>query len=267
MPGLAVRSPDAASLVVWARDADGAIQGGQRILIDTDGAPLDSDVRKPAFGAISGVPARFAARDGKLARGPLVIAEGPESALAAWAATGLETWAVFGVSGFAAAPVPGDREVILAPDRDAPESPAGRAFRQAVAEHLERGRNLKVAMAPEPSGSKSDLNDTLQRAGLAEVRAAIDGRAPGPGVAPCGTEPGPARGGGGDAGAGPADTGAGACRNGQDAHAAGGGGGLAGAGRGGARRRPQREGHAGARAARRRPGGDALGMGSALGAW
>ena len=178
VPGLGVRNPDAASLVVWARDADGVIQGGQRILIDTDGSPLDTDVRKPAFGAISGVPARFPARDAELAKGPLVIAEGPESALAAWEATGLETWAVFGVSGFAAAPIPENREVIFAPDRDAPESPAGRAFRQAVAEHLERGRTLSIAMAPEPSGSKSDLNDTLQRAGLAEVRAAIDAARP-----------------------------------------------------------------------------------------
>ena len=178
VPNLGVRSPEAASLVVWARDADGVIQGGQRILIDTDGSPLDTDVRKPAFGAISGVPARFPALDADLAGGPLVVAEGPESALAAWEATGLETWAVFGVSGFAAAPMPEGREVILAPDRDAPESPAGRTFRQAVAEHLERRRDLRVAMAPEPAGSKHDLNDTLQRAGLVEVKAAIDAARP-----------------------------------------------------------------------------------------
>ncbi len=178
VPGLGVRSPGAASLVVWATDEDGTVRGGQRILIDTDGSALEADVRKPAFGAISGVPARFPARDTELAKGPLVIAEGPESALAAWEATGLETWAVFGVSGFAAAPVPEDREIILAPDRDAPESPAGRAFRQAVAEHLERGRNLKVAMAPEPSGSKSDLNDTLRRAGLEAVRDAVEAARP-----------------------------------------------------------------------------------------
>ena len=178
VPGLGVRSPEAASLVVWARDAEGVVHGGQRILIDTDGTPLDTDVRKPAFGAISGVPARFPARDAELAKGPLIVAEGPESALAAWEATGLETWAVFGVSGFATAPIPEGREVILAPDRDSPESPAGRAFRQAVAKHLEQGRNLRVAMAPEPSGSKHDLNDTLQRAGLAEVKAAIDAARP-----------------------------------------------------------------------------------------
>ena len=178
VPGLGVRSPEAASLVVWARDADGTVQGGQRILIDTDGTPFETDVRKPAFGAISGVPTRFPARDADLARGPLIIAEGPESALAAWEATGLETWAVFGVSGFASAPIPEGREVILAPDRDAPESPAGQAFRKAVAEHLERGCELKVALAPEPSGSKMDLNDTLKRAGLAEVKAAIDASRP-----------------------------------------------------------------------------------------
>ena len=178
VPGLGVRSSEAASLVVWARDEHGVIQGGQRVLIDTDGSPIDADVRKPAFGAISGVPARFPARAAELAKGPLIVAEGPESALAAWKATGLETWAVFGVSGFAAAPLPEGREVILAPDRDAPESPAGRAFRQAVAEHLERGRNLSIAMAPEPSGSKGDLNDTLQRAGLAEVKAAINAARP-----------------------------------------------------------------------------------------
>ena len=178
VPGLGVRSPEAASLVVWARDADGTIQGGQRILIDTDGAAPDTDVRKPAFGAISGVPARFPAADATLAKGPLIIAEGPESALSAWEATGLETWAVFGVSGFAAAPIPEGRKVILAPDRDAPESPAGQAFRKAVAEHLERGRDLRIALAPEPSGSKSDLNDTLQRADLEEVKAAIDAARP-----------------------------------------------------------------------------------------
>ena len=178
VPGLGVRSPEAASLVVWARDADGTVRGGQRILVDTDGTPLDADVRKPAFGALSGAPARFPARDADLAKGPLVVAEGPESALAAWEATGLETWAVFGVSGFAAAPLPEGREVILAPDRDAPGSPAGQAFRRAVAEHLARGRALRIAMAPEPSGSKRDLSDTLVRAGPAEVKAAVDAARP-----------------------------------------------------------------------------------------
>ncbi|MYI69564.1 MAG: AAA family ATPase, partial [Boseongicola sp. SB0673_bin_14] len=177
-PDIPIVRPDSPALVVWATDAEGRIQGGQRILIDTDGTPVASSNRKPNFANVKGFPGRFPARDAELAKGPLIVAEGPESALAAWEATGLETWTAFGVGGFATAPLPEGREVILAPDRDAPESTAGRAFRQAVAEHLERGHDLRIAMAPEPSGSKDDLNDTLRRAGLAEVKAAIDAARP-----------------------------------------------------------------------------------------
>ena len=170
VPGQSVRSPEYGALVVWARDDSGAITGGQRILLKPDGSRPDVEVRKPAFGSTSGHPARFAGRE---PGGPLIVAEGPESALSIWAATGYETWAVFGVSGWKTAPLPKDREVIFAPDRDAPDSPAGKAFRSAVEHHLAAGVNLRIAVAPEPSGSKHDLNDTLVRAGPDAVRAAI----------------------------------------------------------------------------------------------
>ena len=162
------------ALVVWATNAAGTITGGQRILI---GAGPSVDLRKPSFGTIGGSVARFPAvqAGADAASRPLVIAEGPETALAIRQETGLESWAVFGVSGFASAPIPTDREVILAPDRDAPDSPAGRGFRKAVAHHLGRGCDLRVAPAPEPVGSKRDLNDTLRDQGGAAVRAAIAG--------------------------------------------------------------------------------------------
>ena len=137
VPGVPVRGPEHAALVVWARDEAGAITGGQRILIGPDGLKAAVDVRKPGFGAIGGSPARFPARDGneatpglrpfsaltaplepsslrEAASNPLIIAEGPESALSIWQGlNGFEIWAVFGVSGFMSAPVPVDREVIL----------------------------------------------------------------------------------------------------------------------------------------------------------
>ncbi len=205
VPGAGVLHPDHGALAVWAKDGAGRIQGGQRILLDAEGRKAAVEIAKPSFGAIAGAPARFPARAAMEGEGwraqdpglrpsgasnrppdglpgkpgsapdPLIIAEGPESALSIRAATGCETWAVFGVSGWKSAPVPVDREVILAPDRDAPDSPAGRAFRAAVAHHLGRGCRLKVALAPEASGSKRDLNDTYQRAGAAAVRAAITG--------------------------------------------------------------------------------------------
>ena len=220
VPGMDVYSPKHGALVVWARDETGEITGGQRILLNDDGTAVKTDVRKPSFGTISGCPARFPARgeasseDAPSLATPLIIAEGPESALSAWLATGHETWAVFGASGFASAPIPKDRPVIFAPDRDAPDSPAGKAFRKAIAHHMAAraetdaspnrnagtdpnvgtdrnagtdpsagsdpnvGTGLRIALAPEPSGSKHDLNDTLQRAGIEAVAEAIDAARP-----------------------------------------------------------------------------------------
>ena len=151
--------------MVWATDKNGTTTGGQRILIGRDLSKSAPDVRKrkPCFGAISGSVARFPASS-PAEGAPLIIAEGPESALSIWQATGHEVWAVFGVSGWARAPIPLDRPIILAPDRDAPDSPAGIAFRKAVAHQLARGCDLRIAPAPEPVGSKRDLNDTLMRA-------------------------------------------------------------------------------------------------------
>ena len=177
---IAIRSPQCGALVVWARGRGGNVTGGQRILINGDGTAVVTKVPKPAFGTIGGCPARFAAWRQEGSRpGPLIVAEGSETALSIWQATGHETWAVFGVSGWRSAPIPNDRPVILAPDRDAPDSPAGRAFRAALAHHVgtngdrRAGCELRVASAPEPAGSKRDLNDTDQRAGPEAVRAAI----------------------------------------------------------------------------------------------
>ncbi|MCY4306339.1 MAG: AAA family ATPase [Aestuariivita sp.] len=161
------------ALVVWAYDKNGVVTGGQRILVNRDGTKVDTDVRKPSFGQIRGSIARFSAISDGAPHCPLVIAEGPESALSIWQATGYETWAIFGVSGWKSAPIPANREVILAPDRDASTSPAGMAFRKALAYHLGQGCDLKVACAPETIGSKKDLNDTDMRAGSEAVANAI----------------------------------------------------------------------------------------------
>ncbi|WP_458789660.1 plasmid replication protein, CyRepA1 family [Yoonia sp. MH D7] len=162
--------PHRAALCVWGIDENGKVSGGQRVLIMPDGSKAPENTHKASFGAIQGNPARFTAR---ALGGPLCVAEGPESALSIWQATGFETWAVFGVSGFKGAPLPPDRKVILCPDQDAPDSPAGRQFAAAVKHHMAEGRDIWIAPAPEPEGSKRDLNDTLQRAGNAAVSNAI----------------------------------------------------------------------------------------------
>ena len=171
-----IYGPDHPALLVWVTDAQGVVTGGQRILIAEDGSTPSLEVGKPAFGRIKGSAARFPAiqTGTDAASRPLVIAEGPESALSIRQETGFETWAVLGVAGFASAAAPTDREVILAPDRDAPDSPAGRTFRKAVAHHLGRGCDLRIAWPPEPVGSKRDFNDTLRDQGGDAVRAAFE---------------------------------------------------------------------------------------------
>lgn len=168
--GAGVLHPDRAALAVWATDDAGNVMGGQRVLILADGGKAPEDPRKPAFGAIAGYPARFPAQ---IEGGPLCVAEGPETALAIWQTTGFEVWAVFGASGFEPAPVPTGRKVIFCPDRDAPESPARKAFQKAIEAHAARGVQVWIAEAPELKGSKRDLNDTLQRAGADAVADAI----------------------------------------------------------------------------------------------
>lgn len=174
LPGTLVRGvsrPMYDSLVVWAVDAAGKVTGGKRILIDQNGRPAPGDLRKLSFGRTKGAVAKLPGRtDG----GPLVVAEGPETALSVWQATGLETWSTLDVGGFRNLQLPLDRKVIFCPDQDAPDSPAGEAFDEAARTHAASGVDLWIARAPEPVGSKRDLNDTLQRAGQAAVAAAID---------------------------------------------------------------------------------------------
>lgn len=171
VPGARVLHPDRGALVAWATDDAGRVMGGQRVLVLADGSKAPEDPRKPAFAAIAGYPCRLPAR---IEGGPLCVAEGPETALAIWVATGCEVWAVFGAGQFEAAPVPTGRKVVFCPDRDAPESQAGKAFQKAIAAHAARGVEVWIAEAPEPENSKRDLADTMARGGKGAVSDAID---------------------------------------------------------------------------------------------
>lgn len=156
-------------LVIWATDDAGTVKGGQGIAL------FERDTRKKAFGNIGGFPARL---PGDGLDGPLIVAEGPETALTIWQETGCETWAVFGAGNFASAPIPTDRTVILAPDADAPDSPAGKAFLTACRHHAANGAQLYIAESGQQVGTKGDLNDTLQEQGSKAVRAAIEAAEP-----------------------------------------------------------------------------------------
>ena len=165
--------PQLGALVVWAENEQGIITGGQRILLESNGHKAGVSASKPSFGTITRTAARFlpATREQD---DPLVVAEGPETALSIWLATGFETWAVFGVVGFQSAPLPDNRTIILAPDLDEPTSVAAETFRKAAEHHLANDKTILMAICPEQAGSKSDFNDTLMRQGVNAVHDAID---------------------------------------------------------------------------------------------
>lgn len=169
VPDLPVKHARYAALVAFGEDDTGQVKGGQRILLGPDGVKADVEVQKVGFGQVNG----YLVRLNKGRNGPLIIAEGPETAAAIAQIVDHEVWAVFGVSGFAAVTVPVGREVILCPDQDAADSPAGKTFSKAVQALVERGVAVRVAIAPEPEGSKRDLNDTLMHQGAEAVRNAI----------------------------------------------------------------------------------------------
>jgi putative DNA primase/helicase len=123
------------------------------------------------------------------ASGPLMLAEGPETALSIWLATGYETWANMG--SIARAPldgVPLSRTVVVCRDDDprsaltkdgghtAPKlSPSLKTLKDAVRKWRKQGRRVVEAQPWRLSrGDKSDFNDLLRRGGVEAVRKGIE---------------------------------------------------------------------------------------------
>lgn len=156
---------------VFVGNDGGAIQ---RVMLDPEGRPLlgdDGKKRKLSLGSMAGGAVKFAGRED----GPLVLAEGPETALAVWTATGLETWAALGVVSdkIDLGDVALDRLVIVAADDDAefPLAPSMQALRRAVST-WSRSRRRVVSLWPHETRrhDKSDFADLIAETGKDAVR-------------------------------------------------------------------------------------------------
>ena len=110
------------------------------------------------------------------ASGPLILAEGGETALSIWLATGYEARAVFGAIGRASLDgVPHSRAIVVGRDDDNRTAPARKALREAVARWRRAGRHVVEAQPwPLSRGDKSDFNDVLKLHGPDAVRDRID---------------------------------------------------------------------------------------------
>lgn len=155
------------ALVALATDAAGNVHGLQQIYVTEDGRKAPVRVQKRTHKAHEGWSGVAAVRfPGKP---PLVLAEGVETALSIWQATGQEVWACLGISNIARAPIADDAAVIVARDGDEMGSKADRTLRRAIA--ILRGRRHHVGVATPPLAL--DFNDVLQRDGEDEVRALL----------------------------------------------------------------------------------------------
>ena len=110
------------AVVARATNSDGEVLAVQQIYVTADGDKAPLAVPKRTNKAVDGWAHNSAVRLPGTA--PVILAEGVETALSIWQATGRETWACLGISNIAHAPVPEGATVIIARDGDEPSSKA-----------------------------------------------------------------------------------------------------------------------------------------------
>lgn len=156
-----------AAILFPVTDAAGAVVAVQAVRLTRDGRKIKGRA-KTSLGPVG---------DGFLrlpGRGPLHLAEGPETALSVWAATGAPVLACLGpitARRIEAAPVRPAGLVVLAGDAAAPGSPAARTLEAATAAALARGLAVRVAV---PDGAPGrDWNDELRATDARTVAARL----------------------------------------------------------------------------------------------
>jgi hypothetical protein len=174
--------PGLRAIVAAVTDMAGQLTGTHEIYLD----PLGQNIvdrtgsrprkKKRTHGLRKGYAVRLPARGGAAGFGsPLLLrAEGIETALSAWRATGFETWALLGPLQ-QQDPPPGRRVVDLRDD-DPADSKVEVEYQRALDRWRSRGHRIAVATPwPERRGDKSDFNDILKEGhALDAVRKRIE---------------------------------------------------------------------------------------------
>jgi putative DNA primase/helicase len=170
-----------ARCVVFASIApDGRHTAIQRVLLQLDGTPVTEDNGKGGRQKIkrSRGPRYGGAVHFKAYQRPdvLILAEGPETALSIWHATGIETWATIGpVHTVDLTPVPNDRAILVALDDDARNAQVRKHTLAAIMRWRKQGRTVLTALPwPSTRRDKSDFNDALKARGPAYVVETIE---------------------------------------------------------------------------------------------
>jgi hypothetical protein len=172
--------PSSCALIVATTTHDCEVQAVQRVYLTVDARKIDKAeaVARGLPGAkqTAGVMRNAAVRLPGPTDGPLLLAEGPETGLSAWIATGAETWIALG--GFTnLPPLPAGRVVVRCSDDDK-TSKQGKTSEDKLAADLLRwsgsGAEIRIAWPwPQRRRDGSDFNDVIKAGGAEAVRLRI----------------------------------------------------------------------------------------------
>lgn len=181
-PGALARRPVGSKLpfaereavVVLGRDLFGNVQAFQRILLVPGTARRDPALPKFALGPIGQFPPFFPSRPRDIAHGILVFAEGPETAVAIWSASGARVLVCGGGMARRIRELSRLATVIVAVEADAPDSPAARALKKAIAIARANGARLALLSCGGEPGSGFDAADLIrEEGGRARLRGLV----------------------------------------------------------------------------------------------
>ena len=153
------------AVLVLGRDVRGAVRAIQRIILVRGGIERDPTLPKFALGPIGLFPPFFPARSRDVARGILILAEGPETAGAIWSATGARVLVCGGSIARRLRMLSPLATVIVAVEADAPDNSASRALTRAVAEARANGARIGVLNCGGSPGSGFDAADLIREEG------------------------------------------------------------------------------------------------------
>ena len=161
--------------VFAATTADGTVQAVQQVYLTAEGTNQKDkagDNKKLTRGLLDGSAVRLA---GRTQNGPVCLAEGPETGLSVWVATGNETWITLGANGIPKAQPPKGVDVVVCHDDDPPNKNRRTALKEAKTRCAEAGNRVFDAWPTQKRlRNKSDFNDVLKSGGIAAVQARFD---------------------------------------------------------------------------------------------
>jgi putative DNA primase/helicase len=176
--------PGRRALVVAATTVDDTVQAVQFIHLTIKGEKAPQRPKRPTkqnYGPQKGAVVRLPGEGSAL-----LLAEGLETGLTVWAATGRETWVALG--SMARLDPPPLRRLMVVADDDPRDASSSKQLNKAISRWRSEGRNVAVATPwPTRRYDKSDFNDLARKSGMASVRAKIDLALSPEGVKPSGS--------------------------------------------------------------------------------